>query len=368
MIKLLIVNTVPTSYNGITNVIFNLLQTMDISDMEVGYVSSSEIDTFYEHKLNEFGIRTLRLNRSIKNSIKYICMLSEVAKGYDIMHVHGNSATMLLEMIAAKIGGVAVRIAHGHSTSCSMTMTDKLMRPLFYWLCNARLACGEAAGRWLFNNRSFMVVNNGINVRKFRFNQQIRTQFRRMFQIDNEETVIGNIGNFVEAKNHTFLVKVFYEYHKTHNKSRLLLIGTGPLMKDIVKMSKELGLHDKIIFTGSVSNPQDYMQMMDAVIMTSVFEGLPLTLIEEQANGLPILASDVITTDADITGLVFFKSLEDGTVKWSSRLGEIVSSSERNTSISDRSIVKIQSVGYDINRVSQNLKDFYISRLNEHIV
>ena len=363
MTKVLLVCTVPTDKSGIPNVIFNLLDRLDYRQYNIGYVAINEPSDLYRENLDKINAKLFIIPRKIKNPLKYIYQLSKVAKDYDIIHVHGNSATMILEMIAAKIAGVKVRIAHSHNTTCNMKSIDKLARPLFYNLCNGRLACGIEAGKWLFQNKDFKVINNGIDVERFRFNGNTRNLVRTKLGIEDNEYVIGHIGNFVEQKNHSFLIDIFHNLMRFQSKSKLLLLGDGPLKASIQSKVNDLGLSEQVIFAGSVDYPEEYMNAMDVVVMPSLFEGLPLTLVEEQANGLSIVASDTITPDANITGNVHFLSLSENVSSWVKSIQKILNKSLHCKASSNKAIDQIKKAKYDIDSSVETLESYYDNKL-----
>lgn len=360
--KVLFVCTVATDKSGIPNVAFNLMNAIKDSNVQLGYVSINNPDSYYKNQLEKLGASLYVIYRNIFNPFKYIYQLAAVAKDYDIIHVHGNSATMVLEMIAAKIAGVSLRVAHSHSTSCNMKCVDKLMRPLFYRLCNARLACGQEAGKWLYEKKGFFVLNNGIESERFRFNPDARTILREKLNIKNK-TVIGHIGNFLEVKNHHQLLKIFKEFLCITPDSILILVGSGHLLNEIKDVVKNENLVDKVIFVGSVENPQDFMSVMDVIIMPSLYEGLPLSLVEEQANGLKCLVSDTITKDVNITGNVSYASLSDSPQLWATRIKDILKENER-TLQSQIAIEKIKQSSFDISSSASKLCSFYEMHLN----
>lgn len=364
MIRVLFVCTVPTEKSGIPNVIFNLLSAMDQSGMDIGYVSINDPEESYKQQLKAMGVKLYVIPREFRHPFRYVRNLRKVLQNYDIVHVHGNSATMVLEMIAAKAAGVHLRIAHSHNTTCKQKKIDKIARPLFYKLCNGRIACGIEAGQWLFEERSFWVMNNGINADAFQFSSKVRQEVRsRLGNVD--KFTIGHVGNFNKQKNHIFLVDVFSEYHKINPRSVMLLLGDGPLKDEMVRKAESLGLSDDIYFLGSIDHPEEYLNAMDLVVMPSIFEGFPLTLIEEQSNGLNILASDVITTTSNLTGLVKFKSLNDSATEWAKEIQDLSIQIERNLLISNDAIRKIKDSGYDIKTVAADLKSYYFQRLSK---
>ena len=373
MLRILSVCTVPTDKSGIPNVIFNLLSHLPTGSVKLGYVSINDPSEYHREVLKSIGAELYVIPRKMSHPIRYIMKLARVSRNYDIIHIHGNSATMVLEMIAAKLGGVRTRIAHAHSTKCTQKIIDRLARPIFYALCNGRMACGVEAGKWLFGNRDFKIVKNGINVDKFRFSLEKRVTIRKRLDLSEETdplsgnniTIIGHIGNFVEAKNHHYLIKIFDEYHKSHPDSKLLLLGAGPLMNGVKDTVNNLGLNDSVIFAGSVDNPQDYMNAMDVIAMPSLYEGFPLTLIEEQANGLPIVAADTITSDANISGNISYCSISEECLEsWKKMLEDGLGSKMSRNERSKMAIIQIRKNGYDMSSVAIALLEYYHTLFN----
>lgn len=357
--KILIINTNPTKREGITSVIFNQLENIKDQTLQFGYVSINTPEDEFIQRLKNINCKLYVLPRNIKKISTYISRLSKIAKDYDVIHVHGNSATLAIDLLAAKIGGIRYRLAHSHNTSCKMIIADKLLRPMFYKLCNGRLACGKDAGKWLYGNRKFEIIRNGINTSRFRFNQNKRAEIRKSLGWE-DKIIIGHVGNFVEAKNHKFIFEIIKSAINKNPNIRLVCVGGGRLKEIAKDYLCGLGLNDYVHITDSVDNPEEYMSAMDAVLMPSIHEGLPLTLVEEQANGLRCLVSDAITKEADLTGNLYFLSLSQPMDVWSNELLKIVS--ERNnerTIISEKSITAIKDKGYDISTEAHKLSMYY---------
>lgn len=361
-LRVLMVCTVPTAASGIPMVMFNLLRGMDRAGLEIGYVSINEPEERFRRELEEMGVKVWVVPRKLSSPWTCVWKLTKIARHYDILHAHGNSATLLLEMLAAFLAGVKVRGAHSHNTTCTQKSIDRAARPLFYALCNFRLACGETAGKWLFGKRGFHVINNGVNTERFRFDSDSRQKIRDLLGL-KDSFVIGHVGNFVEAKNHPFLIEVFAEVVKRMPEARLLLLGAGDGRDEVERMVEDKGLKGKVVFAGSVADTEKYMSAMDVVVMPSLFEGLPLTLVEEQASGLNVLVSDAVTTQADMTGLLKFKPLEDGAESWGEEvvrmlIGYKQEEREKNSACA---IKRIRENRYDIRVVAEELKQIYIS-------
>lgn len=357
--KILIVNTNPTQREGMTNVIFNLLENINVPDLKFGYVSINNPDQSFVEKLRNLHCQLHVIPRRLKSIHLYFLALSKIASGYDAIHVHGNSATIAIDLCAAAKAGVKHRIAHSHNTSCKMFFADKLLRPLFYKLCNGKLACGIEAGRWLYGHRNFQIIKNGIDTKRFQFNESKRKAIRDSLGWE-DKIIVGHVGNFVEAKNHKLIFEIIKIANKTNKDIKLICIGSGRLFDSAKAHINSLSLNNHIYLSGSISNPEDYMSAMDIILMPSLHEGLPLTLVEEQANGLTCLVADTITKEADLTGNIHYLSLQDEPEIWSQKLLKIVSTIDNDRISNSRiNIRKIKDKGYDINIESKKLVDFY---------
>jgi len=102
--------------------------------------------------------------------------------------------------------------------------------------------------------------------------------------------------------------------------SVLLLIGSGELYDSVTEKVMDLGLGDAVLFTESVNNVNDYMNTMDVFVLPSLFEGLPLTGVEAQINGLPCVFSDRVTQEVQITDDLLFLPL-DNIRLWAEEIG-----------------------------------------------
>lgn len=360
--RILIINTVPTDKNGITNVIFNLHKAMDKQDLVFDYVSINEPAPSYIREIEAYGGQVFVISRSIRRAIPYVCKLVEVIRQgqYDVVHAHGNSSTLVLEMLAAKLAGCKVRIAHSHNTTCLSLTVHKLLNPLFQMSCTHGLACGVDAGKWLFGDRPFTVVNNGVDTERFAFQLDARQGVRRGFNLQDKHVVIGHVGAFNNAKNQEFLLDVLSELAKADDNYRLLMIGDGPLQHSVQEKTMELHLTERVIFAGATDRVEDYLSACDLIVMPSRYEGLPLSLVEEQASGLYCVVSENITQEVDKTGNLTFLPLSMGGAYWAQVIREIPLVSDREKA-SMVSIEKIKASGYDIQTEVKRLKEYYIS-------
>ena len=346
--RILVINTNTFGRDGITSVVKNLFYNMDRSGVSIDFVTINEPDEQFLNDIKSAGGRLFVVKRRTKNLVKYFLKLKEIIKNgrYDLVHVHGNSATLVIEMLAAKMAGCPIRIAHSHNTTCNNKLIHLLFGPLFRSLCTHALACGKEAGEWLFKRKKQVtVVNNGVSVEKFRFNIEKRNKIRYTHGISSNTKVIGHVGMFSTQKNHCFLIDSFAAYLKRKDDAKLMLIGYGAL--------------DKVIFTGPTDDVSDYLSAMDCFVLPSLYEGLPVSLVEAQVSGLECFASNKVTEESNKTGNVKYLSIES-VDQWSEVFSTVkILSDEERTQRSKLCIEKIKECGYSIVDEATKLKKYY---------
>ena len=243
---------------------------------------------------------------------------------YAIVHSHINTLSVF-PLFAATCAGVPVRIAHSHSTTSPQefkrNVAKLLLRPFAKLFATHYFACTEHAGRWLFGNRAFdkgrvTVMNNAIDLDRFKPNEAARAAKRRELGIGDGTLVLGHVGRFATVKNHDFLVDVFANVHAQNPDSVLLLVGQGPLEDEIKKKVARLGLADAVIFAGQRDDVDEYYRAMDVFLLPSLYEGLGMVLIEAQASGCRALASENVPAVAKATELLEFVPLANGAAAW----------------------------------------------------
>ncbi len=302
-----------------------------------------------------------------KRPIMYCRKLYKIIKTekYDIVHVHGSSSMMFMQLLTAKIAGVKIRIAHSRNTSCEHKLLNVLFKPFFKRIYTNAFACGKEAGEWLFGKKeNFVIIPNGKDCEMFEFQETIREQYRQKYNL-RDKIVIGHIGNFNYQKNHEFLIDIFYELSKLNNNYYLILAGKGTLEKEIHDKIIELGLQKNVIFLGQVPVKEvaNWLQAMDIMVFPSRFEGFPNVLIEWQIAGLPCIISDRITKDVKVTDLVKFISLDKSPKYWAEEIIKI-KIQDRNL-IKDKVINQIKEHGYDIKENAKRLEKIYENLIKE---
>lgn len=366
MKRILIISTVELSKNGISSCIINYNRRIASDDFEVDIVAPNFVEQDIKDLIigNNMNLYELPIRKS--NTINYFLKLRKTisVNKYDIVHVHGNSCTMAIELVAALLGGARTRVAHSHNTTCEHMISHRLLRPIFEISCNVRFACGKAAGKWLFQDREFTVIKNGIDLSLYNISEVKREELREQFGIKKDEIVLGHVGAFNYQKNHEFLVELMKRCDRAGEKKfKLVLVGDGEFKDKIEKEVLAAELNEKIIFTGNVNNVPDFLQMMDLFLLPSRFEGLPYVLIEAQALMLPCLVSDKVSQESRITESVQFLST-DNIDDWVEKVrhSSIASKFRSNQLLVATWHAKIAEAGYDISRNIIELKKMYLSK------
>lgn len=362
--KVLVINTVRFKLNGISAVIKNYYQAMDKKNLQMDFVAIDDPSDEYRCFFEKNHLRCFVFHK--KNIASYFCKILNLCRKekYDIVHIHGNSANMAIELFAVTLGGVKVRIAHSHNTATMHPFMHNLLWPMFSKLCTTRLACGEDAGKWLYRDKNFTVLNNGIQTKDYAFSEEKRNTVRKELGIQDDEILLGHVGNFIEQKNHSFLIDIFSEVHSENPKFKLLLISDGMLMPIIKDKVHSLGLDDVVIFLGKTLKVSEYLQGMDLFLLPSLHEGLPVVLVEAQAAGLICAVSNTVEKEADLTETSVFLPI-DTVAPWTTVIEKLGYKKRNREEDSTNNIALIKEKGYDIEQNADQLRQIYVSACEE---
>lgn len=363
-IKILNILTNGLRREGISTTQLVFLNKMDKSSLQIDVAAVHNNDPAVIHDFEAIGCRVVTLPDRKKDTLQYFRRLMQTLRRgkYDIIHVHGSSAMLSIELMAAKMAGVPVRIAHSHNTTSGDAKLDRLLRPLFHRTYTHGLACGIDAGHWLFDGAPFTVVHNGQDFSNFHFSSDLRKQQRKKLLLENK-FVVGHVGRLNTQKNHRYLLQVFAAIQAKVPNAVLYLMGDGPLRSQIEELARELGILDTVIFTGNVSDVSLRLQAMDVMVLPSLYEGLPTVVLEWQAVGLPSLISDSITKECAPSDLVSFMSLEEEAQKWAAKAIDIYEKQNNREADAARATLQLKEAGFEINKNAQDLEEMYIEFL-----
>lgn len=312
---LVIITTAFTATGGLASVMLNYYRSLDKKGLQIDFASTNTITPNLNEEIQKNGSKYYQLPKR-KNIIGYWKAVKCLSRNYDVVHVHANSSTAVIELSAAKAARVVKRIHHNHTSKTQHPVINALLHPFFKHSYTDAIACSQLAGDWLFGKGKYVILRNAINLHKFVYNDDVREQVREKYNIQRNEFVLGHVGKFVEAKNHYFLIKLFAVYHSKHPNSKLLLVGDGVLRAKIETWISESGCAESIVLAGLRSDVSALVQAMDIFVFPSLYEGMPLSVMEAEASGLPCLISSNVTNDVNIGEAVKMKSLDDGPNSW----------------------------------------------------
>tara|TARA_R110002049_G_scaffold275301_1_gene453331 strand:+ start:12225 stop:13343 length:1119 start_codon:yes stop_codon:yes gene_type:complete len=365
---------------GAESMIMNYYRHIDRTKVQFDFLVHKQEKGAFDDEIESLGGQIYRI-KSInpffpKQYYKELRQFFKTHSGhYKIIHSHLNTFSSFPLKIAKEFN-IPVRIAHAHTSSQKISIKDFLNRKnakealkilvKMYLKTNILtytthcFSCGDKAGKSMFGKHSnFKIINNAIDTSCFMYNKTTELEYRDQLNL-KDKLIIGHIGNFTEPKNHNFILEVFNEFIKINKQEAvLLLVGDGPLKTQIEEKSKRLNIQDRTLFLGSRSDVANLCQIMDFFIFPSIYEGLPVTLIEAQAAGIKILASDTITKEVQITNDIKFLSINNVSAKsWAKAILSLYPYVKKNN------FNMIQKSGYDIKSNAHVLQEFYQKQNN----
>lgn len=343
---------------GLETMLMNYYRNIDREKVQFDFLVHRDFIADYDAEIEQLGGKIYRLPRLNPFSKAYLSALNQFFKEhkeYSIVHSHLDCMSAV-PLKYAKKNGVPVRIAHAHNSNQTKDKNyplKLLFKRRIVKYATYLFACGEAAGKWMFGTDKIRVINNAIDTQDYLYKEERRLDIRDKLNIKDDEKVIGHVGRFAVPKNHSFIIELFAEILKDDINYKLLLIGDGELRKDIEKKAKELGIYEKILFLGLREDVADLLQAMDVFCFPSLYEGLPVSIIEAQAAGLPCLISDKVPIACKITDLVTQISLDAEKKVWVEEIKKAVKCERRNM------YKEICEANYDIKENAKKLQRFY---------
>lgn len=346
---------------GAETMIMNLYRSIDKTKLQFDFIVHTSRKQAYEDEIIALGGRIYVFPRF--NGLNFLFMKKywtsflNAHREYRVLHSHVRSYASLFIPIAKKRG--LKTIVHSHSTSNGKGVVSIAKRLMQYPLrkqADFFIGCSKEAGEWLFGKKTlqsdrYYMLPNAIDVEAYRFKPEIREKYRSILGLKDERTFI-HVGRFHPAKNHAFLLDLFEEIHKTDNNTKLILVGDGELRPKIEKRIHELHLASSVILTGSRNDVPNLLMVADCFLFPSLWEGLPVTVIEAQAAGLPCLISDRVTNDVRVSELVHPLSIKNGVDEWIKTIYEL---DYMRQDVSKQ----IVNAGFDVNTTAVWLEDFY---------
>lgn len=361
---------------GIESVIMSLFRNFNLSKVQVDIMASQNLSDFYDEEITKLGgTKIITLCGTYSSPAKRMFVNQKafqdaiIRNKYDIVHIHMcNAAAMVYGKIAKK-NGVKMVVYHSHNTNIGTklrylkTIVHTVAKYRYEKYADLLLSCSDLASKWMFTSKSnstgkVIVINNAIDLNRFDYSPQIRHENRMAMGIE-DKFVVGHIGRFAVAKNHSFLIDIFSALHKKEPNSVLLLIGEGEDESAVREKVHTIGLDDSVIFYGTTKEIPTMLWSMDAFLLPSLFEGNPVVGIEAQAAGTPCFFADTITRMCSLTNIVEYKSLAESPDDWADMILKV----KEYVRVSTKK--QMVSAGYDITAVAQKVQALYESILSE---
>lgn len=321
MIKVL--HVVPSlGSGGIESLLYNYYVNMDKSIIKFDFIVHGNEIGIFEKKFLELGSEVFHIPSRKDSFIRNYREMKKIIKEnkYDVVHSHLEHMSFI-PMYLSKKYKVNKRITHTHLSYQENLIRRIINKPLKYIAkkkANIYYGCSSDALMNFFGKKFKYgeVLSNAIDKDKFTYSSKYRKEIRKKLLI-NDEILIGNIGRFTNQKNHLFLIDIFYEITKINNNTKLVLIGEGPLEKEIKNKINYYRLDENIIFIKPTMDINKYMSAFDIFLFPSIYEGLGIVLIESQAATLKTFASDkVIPKETDISKHIEYIDLSLGAKEW----------------------------------------------------
>lgn len=349
---------------GLESMLMTYYRQIDRERVQFDFLVHRQERAAFDDEIEALGGMIYRLPRLVPWSKSYLSALNrffDKHTEYRIVHVHQDCLSSVV-LRAAKQHDVPVRIAHSHSAN----QDKNLKYPIKLWYKRSipehatnLFACGKDAGDWMFGGASYQIINNAIDVAAYSYDPTKRQEMRRQLGLENEFT-IGHVGRFSQPKNHPFLLDTFAALLKKEPNAVLLLVGGGADVPKIQAKAQELGITERVRFLGVRSDVADLMQAMDVFVFPSLYEGLPVTMVEAQASGLPCIISDKVPPECILTGgLVNIMPLSASPEAWAEKILAL-----RAVPRTDRR-AEIAAHGFDITTEAVKLQEFYIKSVEK---
>ncbi len=349
---------------GMESFIMNLYRSVDREKIQFDFVTHGDNNGAFEEEILSLGGKFYNFPHMRKNPLAYKTAWKNFwrahASEYTAFHFHTNSLANIIALKTAKKAKIPLRIVHAHSSYANkgnlQWLNDFLHKKHQKHLknyANVLFACSDKAAKWLFGGMScgelsVRIINNAVDLSKYPLNTEYRTSIRQEFGFCDSDKVIGHIGKFIPVKNHDFLIDTVAVARKIDPSVKALLVGDGPLLDGIKQKASDLGVSDAVMFAGVRADINKILSAFDVLVMPSKYEGLPVSLVEAQANGVPIIVSDTVTRNVEFNPNIEYCSLQDGCEHWAKRLLHAVDDVGRYTS-QDR----VKAAGFDIKQIAK---------------
>ena len=359
----------PLSYGGQEAFMTNLYSSINKTHFNFTFVTPFEcnngklIELVSQNSSDKIIYENNKFDSKLRKKFVVDTAKKYLNNSFDIIHIHSGSTYNLLKVAKiAKKNGIKKVIVHSHATG-KLTLKYKIIKLVSDFTIEKYVdyffACSELAGKWKFpkkileNNEKYIIIKNGIDIKKFEYSEKIRNKYRKSFNINNKKVVI-NVGRFSEEKNHKYMLLIFDELLKLDDNFEMFFVGGNDiLLENIKKQINEKKLSKKIHILLNRNDVNSLLSMSDVFILPSLWEGLPYTGIEAQANGIPCIFSNTVSNEINISAAYNKLSINEEPKKWAEKIIELSNIKRYNTK---QSIIEN---GFDISNACKLIEGIY---------
>lgn len=371
---------------GAESRIMDLYRNIDRDKVQFHFMQHTADRCAFEDEVESLGGKVYHVPRfNVKNYFAYKKeWMDFFIQHPEIKVVQGHmTSTAAIYLPIAKKAGVEIAIAHARSAGVDPGLKGMLTRFLrrdLYKKCDYRFTCSEMAGDAVFGNqqdqaKKAIFIPNAIDVDKFKFDEETRNQIRYELGIQ-ENFIVGHVGRFSHMKNHKYMLEILeqcirLEKEKNVPEIKFMFLGDGELKEEIMEQAVAMGISSRVLFMGNKRDVYRYYQAMDFFLLPSVYEGLPGTVVEAQASGVPGIMSDSVTAEAVVTDLIQMRSIKEDACVWAKeimKVSEEMSTHSKETdaytmNIKNRDLYadEVRQASFDVKEQAKRMQEFYIT-------
>ena len=337
---------------GAESMCMNLYRHIDRDKVQFDFVKHTKAKGAFEDEIAFLGGRVYEAPRFTgTNIISYVNWWKKhFAHHSEHTIIHGHFFTISAVYFSVAQRKNRITVGHIHASAVNGFLQTAMVK-MIRRVTDYPLACSQQAGHWIYGNRPFTVLNNGLDSDQFRYGPETRQRVRQQLGLGDAFT-LGTVANFSSVKNPMGLIDIFLSVNAQRPDTKLIWVGEGTERKNIEERIRTENLTKKVLLLGTRNDVPDILQAMDAFLLPSFSEGLPVSAIEAQATGLPCYISNTVSHEVDITGLCRFLPINKPEA-WTDAIFH-------ETAIREDASAKIKTAGYDINDTSLWLQDFYL--------
>lgn len=353
---------------GVQRVLLSYDDQLPKDSVVFDYVVQSQGDPQTEAERLAADSRIFRIPEMTRHPLSSMVALYRLLKQhpeYRIVHAHGNDLN-LLPLLAAKLAGVPVRISHSHSCRPCPSLLKRFLKRIVHCLLKLVAtdywACSRVAYAWLYdqpypeNDANSYIMHNALDAGRFAFSPAMREQYRKELGLRDAFTCIC-VGTLSINKNQQYLLRVLEKLQQWHVDVKLLLVGDGECRHQLQQISSQLKLEDKVLFLGNRQDVADLLNAADCMLFPSLFEGLSVSVVEGQANGLPCVVSSATPQEVQFSRNMRFLDTTDHAVdEWAAAVCELARCRTDRNFPMDEAVAR---GGFDIHKGVDRLVERY---------